>query len=163
MERPRLKRVFPPTPLNDRLIAIGGIDAGYAAEIEDDEHRHVWRLLSLLDGTRDLDAVCAEMLDSGAPVPRDEVVVAIASLVEAGYVEDAAASPPVGLLGVAEFERYRRNADPQVVWPEYVCGENNAHIRVGQESYYLSADGYLMPARKDQPAPDARYFKQTQK
>jgi hypothetical protein len=50
-----------------------------------------------------------------------------------------------------------------VVWPEYVCGENNAHLRVGTESYYLSADGYLMPARKGQAPPDPRYFKQTQK
>jgi hypothetical protein len=27
----------------------------------------------------------------------------------------------------------------------------------------MSADGYLMPARKDQPPPDLRYFKQTKK
>jgi len=27
----------------------------------------------------------------------------------------------------------------------------------------LSADGYLMPAKKDQPPPDLRYFKQTGK
>jgi hypothetical protein len=60
-------------------------------------------------------------------------------------------------------KRYRRNAEPQPVWPEYACGENNAHIRVGTESYYLSADGFLMPARKDQAPPDLRYFKQIRK
>jgi len=27
----------------------------------------------------------------------------------------------------------------------------------------LSADGYLMPAKKDQPPPDLRYFKQSGK
>jgi len=27
----------------------------------------------------------------------------------------------------------------------------------------MSADGFLMPAKKDQPPPDLRYFKQTQK
>jgi len=27
----------------------------------------------------------------------------------------------------------------------------------------LSADGYLMPAKKDQAPPDLRYFKQTRK
>jgi hypothetical protein len=60
-------------------------------------------------------------------------------------------------------KRYRRSADPQPVWLEYVCNENNAQISVGKDNYYLSADGFLMPARKDQPPPDLRYFKQTQK
>jgi hypothetical protein len=60
-------------------------------------------------------------------------------------------------------KRYRRNADSQPVWPEYICEENNAHVSVGKEDYYMSADGYLMPTRKDQPPPDARYFKQTGK
>jgi hypothetical protein len=56
-------------------------------------------------------------------------------------------------------KRYRRNSEAQPIWPEYVCGENNAHVRVGTQDYYLSADGYLMPARKDQSPPDPRYFK----
>jgi hypothetical protein len=30
---------------------------------------------------------------------------------------------------------------------------------VGKEAYFLSADGYLMPTRKDQAPPDLRYFK----
>jgi hypothetical protein len=36
-------------------------------------------------------------------------------------------------------------------------------IAIGRESYFLSGDGMLMPVRKDQPAPDLRYFKQTRK
>jgi hypothetical protein len=60
-------------------------------------------------------------------------------------------------------KRYIRNANPQPVWLEYVCNENNAQISVGKDNYYLSADGFLMPARKDQPPPDLRYFKQKQK
>jgi hypothetical protein len=60
-------------------------------------------------------------------------------------------------------KRYRRNPDPQPVWLEYVCNENNAQISVGKENYFLSADGFLMPARKDQAPPDLRYFKQTRK
>jgi len=28
-----------------------------------------------------------------------------------------------------------------------------------KESYFVSADGYLMPTRKDQPAPDLQNFK----
>ena len=38
------------------------------------------------------------------------------------------------------------------------CGENNEHVFIRNEAYFLSADGYLMPTRKDQPPPDARYF-----
>jgi len=60
-------------------------------------------------------------------------------------------------------KRYLRNADPRPTWLEYVCNENNAQISVGKDNYYLSADGFLMPARKDQAPPDLRYFRQLQK
>ena len=49
------------------------------------------------------------------------------------------------------------------IWFENNCTELNNHVVIGKENYFLSADGYLMPARKDQPPPDVRYFKQTQK
>jgi len=55
-------------------------------------------------------------------------------------------------------KNYRRNPNPRPVWPEYICAENNAHVRIGQESYFVSADGYLMPAKKGQAPPDLRYF-----
>src|SRR5215468_3020433 len=56
-------------------------------------------------------------------------------------------------------KQYRRNPDPQPVWPEDAC-DGNAHVKVGAENYFISADGFLMPARKDQAPPDLRYFKQ---
>src|SRR5262245_3959059 len=56
---------------------------------------------------------------------------------------------------------YRRKRDP--VWSQTDCGESNNHVVIGKENYYVSADGYLMPARKDQLPPDLRYFKQPQK
>jgi hypothetical protein len=43
------------------------------------------------------------------------------------------------------------------------CNEDNHHVYIGKDNYFLSGDGYLMPARKDQLPPDLRYFKQTQK
>jgi len=59
---------------------------------------------------------------------------------------------------------YRRVAtDKPIWWREDVCAENNVHVGIGKESYFLSADGLLMPAKKDQPPPDLRYFKQTRK
>ena len=54
---------------------------------------------------------------------------------------------------------YRRLADARPIWRDSSCVEENQHVRVGNESYMLSADGLLMPAKKDQPAPDLRYFK----
>jgi hypothetical protein len=60
-------------------------------------------------------------------------------------------------------QNYRRSPSPLPFWREYVCAENNSHVRVGKESYYLSADGLLMPAKKNQLPPDLRYFNQTRK
>ncbi len=48
-------------------------------------------------------------------------------------------------------------------WREAICAENNPHIRLGKDVYYVSADGLLMPTRKDQPPPDLRYFNQQKK
>jgi hypothetical protein len=48
----------------------------------------------------------------------------------------------------------------KVLWFEDNCTENNHHIVIGDHNYFLSGDGYLMPARKNEPPPDLRYFKQ---
>ena len=54
------------------------------------------------------------------------------------------------------MKNYRRSRNPH--WVEAVCMEANPHLRIGKENYMMSADGYLMPAKKDQPPPDLRYF-----
>jgi hypothetical protein len=51
----------------------------------------------------------------------------------------------------------------KVEWHEDLCSESNNHVVIGKENYFLSADGFLMPAKKDQAPPDLRYFKQTRK
>jgi hypothetical protein len=48
------------------------------------------------------------------------------------------------------------------IFYENDCAENNQHVVIGKDGYYLSADGYLMPTKKDQPPPDLRYFKRSQ-
>ena len=55
-------------------------------------------------------------------------------------------------------KKYLRNAETHPLWRETVCAENNHHVVIGTENYFLSAEGYLMPAKKDQPPPDLRYF-----
>jgi hypothetical protein len=59
------------------------------------------------------------------------------------------------------IKTYDRTLNP--VWIEAICAEGNQHVRVGTEIYMLSADGLLMPAKKNQPPPDLKYFKQTNK
>jgi hypothetical protein len=58
-------------------------------------------------------------------------------------------------------KRYRRIRN--VSWYEDNCNENNNHVIIGKENYFMSGDGYLMPARKGQSPPDLRYFKQPPK
>ncbi|HSV25377.1 MAG TPA: hypothetical protein VLJ17_20415, partial [Xanthobacteraceae bacterium] len=55
---------------------------------------------------------------------------------------------------------YVRNPNPRPDWNEFICGEGNLWTKIGNEAYFLSADGLLMPTRKDQPPPDNSYFKQ---
>jgi hypothetical protein len=88
-------------------------------------------------------------LDKGNPnVLHDEVTVI-----------DHALTRPWTVL-----KTYRRDpSDSQPYWVENTCAENNNHIAIGKEGYMLSADGFLMPAKKDQAPPDLRYFKQSQK
>jgi hypothetical protein len=58
-------------------------------------------------------------------------------------------------------QRAERNPDPHPTWKSDSCSEYNAQVLIGTDNYYLSADGKLMPARKDQPPPDLSYFKRT--
>jgi hypothetical protein len=59
-------------------------------------------------------------------------------------------------------KNYRRSPEKQPSWTEEYCEDNN-HVSIGKDDYMLSADGLLMPAKKDQPPPDLRYFRKTAK
>jgi hypothetical protein len=59
-------------------------------------------------------------------------------------------------------KRYVRDA--QFEWKEAYCvTEDTALIAIGNEYYYKSADGRLMPTKKDQPPPDLGYFNPARK
>jgi hypothetical protein len=55
-------------------------------------------------------------------------------------------------------KKYVRETRP-LIWYFNDCAENNRHVFIGDESYLISEDGYLMPVKKGQKAPDMRYFK----
>ncbi len=79
-------------------------------------------------------------LDTSADVMRNEITVI-----------DSALTRPWTIT-----RSYRRTRDYK--WSPYTCAANNQHIVIGKEDYMLSADGLLMPVRKDQPPPDLRRF-----
>jgi hypothetical protein len=56
-------------------------------------------------------------------------------------------------------KKYSRSKEAQPVWLEAQCADGNHHVLIGKENYYVSEDGYLMPVKKDQAAPDLKYFK----
>jgi len=59
--------------------------------------------------------------------------------------------------------KYQRERTRFPIWRESICAENNNHLAIGKDDYMVSADGFLMPTRKDQPPPDLRYFSQARK
>ena len=90
----------------------------------------------------------ASILDKGNPnLLHDEITVTDNALTRPWTVD----------------KRYVRNANPRAEWPESICPEYNANIQIGKENYWLSADGFLMPAKKGQEPPDLRYFAKPKK
>jgi molybdopterin-synthase adenylyltransferase len=105
VNKPRIKHVHFPTRLSDGRIRMGAVQYGVAAEISGDEEGALWRLLGLMDGTRDVAALVA---DSGPTVDAASVRGTIDALIASGFVEDAAAPTPAQLTE-AELERYTTN------------------------------------------------------
>jgi hypothetical protein len=70
-------------------------------------------------------------------------------------VIDHALTRPYTKLQVAT-----RNPNPRPAWHMDVCSLDNTWVKIGDEPYYLSADGKLMPSKKNQTPPDLSYFKQ---
>jgi hypothetical protein len=60
-------------------------------------------------------------------------------------------------------KRYVHESNPHPDWREGSCIEGSDLVALGKEMYILRADGLLMPAKKDQPPPDLRYFNRASK
>ncbi len=103
---------------------------------------------------------------SGLPLHRDDQTV----VKERIYLDKANAGSLLNEITTIDnaltrpwtvTKKYRRDDSP--FWFDNNCNENNPHILIGKETYFLSADGYLMPAKKGQAPPDLRYFSQPRK
>jgi hypothetical protein len=71
-------------------------------------------------------------------------------------VIDHALTRPYTKLQVAT----RNPNNPRPAWHMDVCSLDNTWVKIGDEPYYISADGKLMPSKKNQAPPDLSYFKQ---
>jgi hypothetical protein len=58
------------------------------------------------------------------------------------------------------LKAYRRRT--KVWWFEDNCIEGQAHVTIGNQVYFRSGDGTIMPMKKDQPPPDLKYFGRAQ-
>jgi bacteriocin biosynthesis cyclodehydratase domain-containing protein len=67
-------------------------------------------LLTLMDGTRDVDAICADFAVTHPELAVDSVRETIRELIDQGFVEDAGAPLPRG-LSVEDAERYKATKD----------------------------------------------------
>jgi hypothetical protein len=60
------------------------------------------------------------------------------------------------------LKTYRRLPDKYPDWPEDSC-DSEGILKVGDQTYFKSGDGTIMPTTKDQPPPDLRYFQPSTK
>jgi molybdopterin/thiamine biosynthesis adenylyltransferase len=106
VDRPKVKHAAARLPTNK--IILGAYQWGIGAELADDAGGTVWRLLQLMDGTRDRAAIVADLGAERPDVDAASIAEAIDSLIAAGFVEDAGAPVPTE-LEPDELERYERN------------------------------------------------------
>ncbi|GAA1538870.1 hypothetical protein GCM10009678_21460 [Actinomadura kijaniata] len=105
MRLPRIKRVHQPLALPGDRILIGLMQQGVAAEIQDGEDGAIARLITLMDGGRTIDQVCAAFAETHPHVDEDSARAVIQELIAGGFVEDADAPLP-GNLDEREAARY---------------------------------------------------------
>jgi hypothetical protein len=60
-------------------------------------------------------------------------------------------------------KKYSREKVEHAVWPEDICPDHNGLLFIGNDMYFESAEGLLMPSKKGQEPPDLRYFGQPKK
>ncbi|OLF10216.1 dinucleotide-utilizing protein [Actinophytocola xinjiangensis] len=104
MWRPRIKFEHRPVRYDDGLVRIGGNTPGITRGLRDSDGS-VWALLALLDGSRTVGQIVAELVHRFPARSSREVREAVDDLNAAGYLEDAA--EPV--LSEFERERYSRS------------------------------------------------------
>lgn len=107
MRLPRIKIWHKPVRLGPDRVRIGGVVHELAFDVADSDG-WLWALVKLLDGTRTVDEVAAELRVSFPGRPAGRVLLAIDGLRLTGHLEDADEPEPAELTQ-AERERYSRS------------------------------------------------------
>jgi molybdopterin/thiamine biosynthesis adenylyltransferase len=135
MERARVKAVHRPVRLADGRIQIGTTLYGVGAEISGEHTDLAWRVLELMDGTRQVGEI-VETAAQAFPGTAPGIVAGIVDdLIAAGFVEDAGAPLPPELTE-AELERYSRGerfyawVDMQLCTSRYAAQQRLKRSRV---------------------------------
>lgn len=102
---PAIKRTHLPMALPGSRLLLGQLQFGVAAEIQDDERGSVRQLLTLMDGTRDIDTIAAELMTTHPEWDVASVRDAVEELSAFGHVEDLGAPVP-GDLTDHDVRRY---------------------------------------------------------
>ena len=102
--------------------------------------------------------------ESGLPLDRDNQTVVKERIYsdksDPNVLHDQITTIDHALTGPWTVTRnYRREQVRFPMWHEVVCTENNLHVHIGKDDYFMSADGFLMPTRQGQAPPDLKYFK----
>jgi molybdopterin/thiamine biosynthesis adenylyltransferase len=92
------------------LIRLGTSQYGVATDVHDRQDGLAWRLLGLMDGTRDIPSIVDSIVHWRPSLTESVVRGAVDQLIDAGFVEDAGAPSPQRLSS-EEMERYRYNAE----------------------------------------------------
>jgi molybdopterin-synthase adenylyltransferase len=83
---------------------------GIGSEIRTSDDDAVWQVLQLMDGTRPVERLVADLRDARPDVSERSIHEIVGSLIDAGFVEEALCEPPAE-LSVAELDRYSRARD----------------------------------------------------
>jgi ThiF family len=97
LRRPRIKPEHRAYRTVDGNVRIGSVIYGIGAEVQDPDG-WIWTLIQMMDGSRTARQIADGVTARHPAVPHDDVWSAIADLREAGFVDDAAAPLPAGLL-----------------------------------------------------------------
>jgi hypothetical protein len=110
-----------------------------------------------LKGPRAFDSSGIPLHDDGQTVVKERIFLDAA---KSGVLHDEITTIDHALTRPWTVTRsFSREAQPR--WNEHICSEENHHVEINNENYFLSMDGYLMPTKKNQPPPDLRNFSQT--
>jgi len=115
-----------------------------------------------LKGPRMFDATGLPLADDNQTVVKERIFLDKSNpniLYDRITVIDHALTQPWTITKKAE-----RNLDPRPEWISQICtAVDNSLVRIGSETYFVNADGLLMPLKKNQTPPDLRFFNSPQK